>query len=68
MVVNGDGNVPEGEGAGIDAVKHLLILVPDDFLEGTNRLCHCDFDRKDLASIVAINETVEFEGMRIRLC
>ena len=61
MTVYRNGDLPEGEGAGIDIVKHVLILVLDSVFEGADGLCICNFDWEYLASIIAIYPAVELE-------
>jgi len=39
MTVHGNGDLPEGEGAGINVAERLLTLLLDGVLEGADRLC-----------------------------
>ena len=64
-VVNGYGNIPEGERVRSDVIKHRLLLVLDGLLKGTDRLCTCNLDQKDSAGIITMNETVKFENRMI---
>jgi len=52
MTVHGNGDLPEGEGAGINVAECLLTLVLDNFLENADRLCIRNFDQEYLTNIV----------------
>ena len=60
--VDFDANLVEFEGTGIDVMKRLLILFLDGIFESANRFVIRDFNRKNLAGIIAIEETVHFKG------
>jgi hypothetical protein len=53
------------ERASIDVMERLWILLLDDVLESADEFIVRDFDRKDLASVIAMNATVEFEDRMI---
>jgi hypothetical protein len=59
MTVHGNGDLPEGEGAGINVAERLLTLLLDGVLEGADRLCICNFDREYFANIVVKYPAVE---------
>jgi hypothetical protein len=59
--VDRDGNFPENEGVGVDITECLALFLLDGFLEDANRLCPCNFDRKDVVMFIAENDTVELE-------
>ena len=42
-------------------LKRIALLVLDRFLESENRFGAVDFDRKEVAGIIAEDETVELE-------
>jgi hypothetical protein len=46
----------------------MLLLLLDRLLESANGLCHRDFDRKGVSRFVALHDTIEVEGKRIRSC
>jgi hypothetical protein len=49
------------ERASIDVMERLWILLLDDVSESADEFIVRDFDGKDLAGVVALDETVEFE-------
>jgi hypothetical protein len=60
--VGGYGDLPQNEGIGINAFERMLLLFSDSLLEGANRFVAADFDRKGIAKVVALNQTVEFKS------
>jgi hypothetical protein len=50
------------EGVCVNVFECDLLLLLDDFLTGANGLCPRDFDRRYVAGIIVVDETVEFEN------
>jgi hypothetical protein len=59
--VGENGDLPENEGVRINAFERNPLFLPYLFLEGTDRLCACNFNRKDVARVVAEDQAVECE-------
>ena len=53
--------LPKIESVGINIFEHMLLLLLDEVLEGTNVLIICNFDCESVAWTVAKHNTVEFE-------
>jgi hypothetical protein len=59
---------PELQGVCWDHVKGRFLLLLDRFPESADGLGAGEFDRKYMNQVVALHDTVEFEGERIRSC
>jgi hypothetical protein len=61
LIVKRDGNIPDVEGICVDVFESDLFLVLDGIFESADEFVVRDFDGKNLAGLIALDETIKFE-------
>jgi hypothetical protein len=61
LIVHRDGNIPEVEGVCVNMFQSDLFLVLNGVFESADEFVVRDFDGKNLAGVIALDETVKFE-------